>query len=202
MYVRYISHELRTPLNSAYLGKDDTIRQKINSWSNMPHSSNQYDWIDLHSITKLPSHPIPMTAGLKLVSDDLMSSNSDKDSDHCETLLDVQSACRTAVEILNDLLCFDKLESGILEVHKHDVPVIPFIADCVNMFASQAREAGVTIQNITNHVELLPEMEVNIDILAPPSAIIETDLLNEADIQCCQVHPEGRICDCVRFLHS
>jgi signal transduction histidine kinase/CheY-like chemotaxis protein len=66
-------------------------------------------------------------------------------SEHRETLLDVQTACRIAVEILNDLLCFDKLESGILELHKHEVPVNSFISDCVNMFGSQAREAGVTI---------------------------------------------------------
>ena len=77
--------------------------------------------------------------------DDLEDSSVERDSEHCETLLDVQSACRIAVEILNDLLCFDKLESGILELHKHDVPAITFIEDCVNMFASQAREAGVTI---------------------------------------------------------
>ena len=72
-------------------------------------------------------------------------STEDENSNHLETLLDVQSACKIAVEILNDLLCFDKLESGILELHKHDVAVTPFINDCVNMFVSQAREAGVSI---------------------------------------------------------
>jgi signal transduction histidine kinase/CheY-like chemotaxis protein len=120
---------------------------------------------------------IPITAGLKLVSDDLMASNSDKDSDHCETLMDVQSACRTAVEILNDLLCFDKLESGILEMHKHEVPVIPFIADCVNMFASQAREAGVTIKNTTSQGRLPPGMDANMSdsssISALPSVMMD-----------------------------
>ena len=53
------------------------------------------------------------------------------------------------MEILNDLLCFDKLESGILELHKHDVTVMPFIANCVNMFGSQAKEAGIAMSNIT-----------------------------------------------------
>jgi signal transduction histidine kinase len=175
MYVRYISHELRTPLNAAFLG-------------------------------------------LKLISDDLSTSVDDSDSDYRDTLLCIKSACRTAVEILNDLLCFDKLESGMLVVHKHDVSVIPFIADCVNMFASQAREAGVTIKNITNLVELLPVMEVNIidssSMLSPPSSTIETDLLNEDIVfmdkfkmdqvlrQCCQVHSEGGICDCVCLLYS
>jgi signal transduction histidine kinase/ActR/RegA family two-component response regulator len=84
------------------------------------------------------------------VCDDLEKSTDTKDVEHCDTLEDVKSACGIAVEILNDLLCFDKLESGILEMHKHDVPAVSFIADCVNMFASQAREAGVKIYNISN----------------------------------------------------
>jgi signal transduction histidine kinase len=135
----------------------------------------------------MPSHPIHPTSGLKLVCDALEASTDDKDLDHCETLLDVQSACRIAVEILNDLLCFDKLESGILEVHKHEVPVIPFIADCVNMFASQAREAGVTIKNVTSQVRLLPGMDMSMRLsdlhagstsVPPPlSPSAESDLL-------------------------
>jgi signal transduction histidine kinase len=84
------------------------------------------------------------------VCDDLEKSLDSKDAEHCDTLEDVKSACGIAVEILNDLLCFDKLESGILELHKHDVPVVSFIADCVNMFSSQAREAGVKLLNISN----------------------------------------------------
>ena len=83
--------------------------------------------------------------GLKLVSDVLKGSESARDLDHYETLMDVQSACGTAVEILNDLLCFDKLESGILELHKHQVSAISFVTDCVNMFAAQAREGGVNM---------------------------------------------------------
>jgi signal transduction histidine kinase/CheY-like chemotaxis protein len=79
-----------------------------------------------------------------------------ENSNHLETLLDVQSACKIAVEILNDLLCFDKLESGILELHKHDVAVAPFINDCVNMFVSQAREAGVSISITSEDPSLSP----------------------------------------------
>lgn len=85
------------------------------------------------------------TVGLKLLSDDLVRSKDIKDVERCDVLMDVQSACRTSVEILNDLLCFDKLESGILEMHPQDVKVKPFIADCIGMFNSQAKEAGVTM---------------------------------------------------------
>ena len=110
------------------------------------------------------------------------------DEDISETLLDVQSACRIAVEILNDLLCFDKLESGILELHKHEVPVIPFISDCVDMFASQAREGGVALSVISCCTDQTPstlsssgigEGEAEEDIAAVPkgtaSNVLESD---------------------------
>jgi Histidine kinase-, DNA gyrase B-, and HSP90-like ATPase len=90
---------------------------------------------------------------LKLLSDDLVRSTESKDIGRCEILLDVKSACRTAVEILNDLLCFDKLESGILELHKHEVPVYTFFSDCVDMFASQAKECGVELTVTSGEME-------------------------------------------------
>jgi signal transduction histidine kinase len=65
-------------------------------------------------------------------------------------MMEVQSACRTAVETLNDLLCFDKLESGILKLHKHEVPVIPFLDNCVKMLGTQAAEAQITITNTSS----------------------------------------------------
>ena len=89
--------------------------------------------------------------GLKLACEE-----SKQDEKSLEILLDVQSACKIAVEILNDLLCFDKLESGILELHKHDVEVTPFINDCVNMFVSQAKEAGVSISILSENPSSSP----------------------------------------------
>jgi signal transduction histidine kinase/CheY-like chemotaxis protein len=107
---------------------------------------------------------------LKLLSDDLARSQNAEDLERFETLLDVRSACRIAVEILNDLLCFDKLESGILELHKHEVPVIHFISSCVEMFSSQAREEGVAITNITNNWIPSSDVRLNMSELSMPPA--------------------------------
>lgn len=63
-----------------------------------------------------------------------------------ETLEDVELACSTAVNILNDLLSYEKMESGILELHKEPIVVLPFITDCVRIFSLQAREKGVTLK--------------------------------------------------------
>ena len=80
-----------------------------------------------------------------MLTDDLSQSSNPLDVDRRDILADVNVACRTTLDILNDLLCFDKMESGILVVHKHAVPVLSFITDCVGMFSAQAREGGVLI---------------------------------------------------------
>ena len=54
-----------------------------------------------------------------------------------------------AVDILNDLLCYEKLESGILELHKEYIVIQPFLRDCVSMFSVQARECNVTMNIVT-----------------------------------------------------
>ena len=92
---------------------------------------------------------------MKLLTDELKTSNNPKDIDRSNILADVNLACRTTLDILNDLLCFDKMESGILVVHKLEVPVLSFITDCLSMFSPQAREGGVNMlfTNFTNAVD-------------------------------------------------
>ena len=119
--------------------------------------------------------------GLKIICDDFDTKSNKIDAGQQETLLDVQSACRIAVEILNDLLCFDKLESGILELHKQDIAVTPFIASCVRMFASQAKEDGIAIVNTTEtSPDYLYPAELNSFIpldCTSPSSILENDVV-------------------------
>ncbi len=44
-----------------------------------------------------------------------------------------------------DLLSFEKLESGILELHRQDIPALQFISECIVLFNPQAREKGVSL---------------------------------------------------------
>jgi signal transduction histidine kinase/ActR/RegA family two-component response regulator len=93
---------------------------------------------------------------LKLLTDDLQQSDHPRDIDRRDILADVNVACGTTLDILNDLLCFDKMESGILVLHKHKVPLLSFISDCVSMFSAQAREGGVTISFVNGSNDDLP----------------------------------------------
>ena len=69
-----------------------------------------------------------------------------------ETLVETQSACGAALDILNELLLFDKLESGALVLNKQDVPVPELVEDSIKIFTVQAREKGVELL-ITNSDE-------------------------------------------------
>ena len=109
-----------------------------------------------------------------MLTDDNRSVNNSESEDRGDILADVSVACRTAVDILNDLLCFDKMESGILEVHKLDVPVISFLADSVGMFSAQAREGHVAISIITGANDALdPKHPTHLPLLEDDTVFID-----------------------------
>ena len=90
-----------------------------------------------------------------------------------ETLVETQSACGAALDILNELLLFDKLETGALVLHKQSVPVTELVEDSVRMFSAQAREKSIEL-SITNNDEtmLMPTVEGTSEV---PLALCDTD---------------------------
>ena len=75
----------------------------------------------------------------------MKASSDPKDADRYDTLRDVNLSCKAALDILNDLLCFDKLESGILQLHKEEISVLPFITASISLFTVQARENDISM---------------------------------------------------------
>ena len=69
-----------------------------------------------------------------------------------ETLVETQSACGAALDILNELLLFDKLETGALVLNKLKVPVPELVEDSIKMFSVQTREKSIELV-ITNNDE-------------------------------------------------
>eukprot|EP00607_Mallomonas_marina_P003979 CAMPEP_0182437352 /NCGR_PEP_ID=MMETSP1167-20130531/84989_1 /TAXON_ID=2988 /ORGANISM="Mallomonas Sp, Strain CCMP3275" /LENGTH=487 /DNA_ID=CAMNT_0024630241 /DNA_START=924 /DNA_END=2387 /DNA_ORIENTATION=- len=75
--------------------------------------------------------------------------------DQLETLGDIRCSCDIAVNVLNELLTFDKLEAGTLMVEKVDIPFMKFVQETVQPFQIQARKKEITlsVQNVCkNHV--------------------------------------------------
>ena len=68
-----------------------------------------------------------------------------RDVEHYDTLCDVNMSCTAAVSILNDLLCYEKLESGRMELHKETVSIEVFLNNSLSLFSAQSLECGVPI---------------------------------------------------------
>jgi hypothetical protein len=47
-----------------------------------------------------------------------------------ETLHDVEDSCTTAVDILNDILLYDTIEDGRMELDKGDISALALITKC------------------------------------------------------------------------
>ena len=60
-------------------------------------------------------------------------------------LCDVKTACDSAIEILNDLLQVEKMQSGILTLNAESVPVLTFVQECMTMFKGQALDKEITM---------------------------------------------------------
>eukprot|EP01041_Mallomonas_annulata_P005541 gene5541-11163_t len=61
------------------------------------------------------------------------------------TLKETQASCDVAVEILNDLLAYEKLEAGIMTLEAKEIPIWPFIKEVLQPFALSAIESSVLL---------------------------------------------------------
>ena len=99
-----------------------------------------------------------------------------------ETLVETQSACGAALDILNELLLFDKLESGALVLNKLNVPVPELVEDSIKMFSVQTREKSIELV-ISNNDESMLALTAPITINSmsirsgAPSYLVNTSLL-------------------------
>eukprot|EP01041_Mallomonas_annulata_P012194 gene12194-25617_t len=65
-----------------------------------------------------------------------------------QAFFETQEACEIAVEILNDLLAYEKLEAGIMTLEKKHIHIWPFIRETLRPFSIQAVHSGVLLQCI------------------------------------------------------
>ena len=68
--------------------------------------------------------------------------------------METSSACRTAVDILNDLLLFDKIENSMLIANKSVANVAELLYDSVKMFSVQMKEKKIEL-TVTNGDDLV-----------------------------------------------
>ncbi|RYH28640.1 HAMP domain-containing histidine kinase [archaeon] len=85
--------------------------------------------------------------GLRLLDQELNTVNENRD----ETLLhdlvsDIDSSCAIAVDMLNDLLLYEKIEGGLVSLETTDVPVWDSMKEVLKVFRIQAKSLQIQLE--------------------------------------------------------
>ena len=92
--------------------------------------------------------------GLKLLHEEMKARSNNKDS--LTTIEDIQQSVQVALGILNELLLFDKVESGILHLDKEKIlSIFDYIQDVISPFRVQVHYSPFTSININFTCSLL-----------------------------------------------
>jgi signal transduction histidine kinase len=113
-YVRWLSHELRTPLNTTYLGISllkDALDQKSTKTAATGAHTNED------------------------------ADTDDADAEDRQILAAMKTACESAVGIVDNLIAFDKMQSGGLHLHRRPVNLREMLYDSAEASTVDARQA-------------------------------------------------------------
>lgn len=153
IFVRYVSHEIRTPLNVAILGlkylEDELLALPLSTMSvdsrvSSPLGSSS-DTSTGQSGEDRVNHSFEV-AILKREDSAILMAPSSFDSDTVRDVVDdVKASCAMAVEILNDLLLYEKIDDGIFSLAKSYVNLNNVIREAEKLFCMQAKGAGIEL---------------------------------------------------------
>eukprot|EP00602_Paraphysomonas_sp_CaronLab_P013657 CAMPEP_0185041066 /NCGR_PEP_ID=MMETSP1103-20130426/39882_1 /TAXON_ID=36769 /ORGANISM="Paraphysomonas bandaiensis, Strain Caron Lab Isolate" /LENGTH=531 /DNA_ID=CAMNT_0027580641 /DNA_START=410 /DNA_END=2002 /DNA_ORIENTATION=+ len=101
--------------------------------------------------------------GLQLLTE-RVSQSSAVAVDGLELCNDLQSACSVAIEMLNDLLLFDKIEEGNVMLERKTVEILQLLNTAVSMFSVQAQACGVNLVCPHQHDPVLRNVGIHVDV--------------------------------------
>eukprot|EP01041_Mallomonas_annulata_P008835 gene8835-18301_t len=117
-----------------------------------------YDFEQLSSSSKLPTTNNP-------------------NPEEQDTLKDIMISCNIAIETLNDMLTFDKLEGGSLKLELNVINIIQILENTINPFMIQARQLGINLLLLPN-IKMRNEFSntcIKADITVSLQKIIRSD---------------------------
>mmetsp|Transcript_29697 Transcript_29697/g.40799 ORF Transcript_29697/g.40799 Transcript_29697/m.40799 type:complete len:917 (+) Transcript_29697:64-2814(+) len=141
-FVRFISHEIRTPLNTVCLGLK-VLQDEANATV---------------AESVLEAEPAAVTARLELeVAHEVNAEDSDwivsADSMLLEEVVnwigfmkDIEESANNAVEVLNELMSYDKIEMKTMQIEKEPVAIWDLLASSIKPFYIQAKERGLQLK--------------------------------------------------------
>jgi signal transduction histidine kinase len=121
-FVKYVSHEVRTPLNTVYMGLQLCIKslQQRQQQQQQQQGSCLQEEIEENAMRRV-TH----------------SESATGDDEVMLLLVDINASCYIAINVLNELLLYDKMEDGNMQLEKTRVLVKEFLARCIHPFGVQ-----------------------------------------------------------------
>jgi signal transduction histidine kinase len=148
--MRYISHEIRTPLNTAFMGiklieesgetLKRSIKEAISSLKSIAQKVN-----DLAESFKENDSFVSLLESNKAVVLKLSSCCNEVES-VLETASLIKGSCTVALETLNDMLTFDKIDENKLVLELEPVNPYKLVSEVMKPFQINAKDAGVSLR--------------------------------------------------------
>lgn len=139
-YVRFISHEVRTPLNSVCMGL-----QLVRDEAQRLTKAHTRDTNDTAEESKPTDEMAPCVSTEQLQS---------KLTDMLDLSEDIFNSAHSAVDVLNDLLNYDKVESGTMVLELTVLDIWTLIERTTSEFSQQAK--AKSIEYVLDFSSLLP----------------------------------------------
>ena len=139
-FVRFVSHEVRTPLNTVCMGltlmQDDftkVLRRGVNENEKQVNGKNESDCQIVSSTSAPPTHLDVSAVSKERIQDWMDISNQ------------VFRNADAAVGVLSDLLNYDKIQMGTLNLELSLIPIVDALKSAVAEFTIAACESKVKL---------------------------------------------------------
>ncbi|CAB9511692.1 Hybrid signal transduction histidine kinase K [Seminavis robusta] len=147
-FVRFVSHEIRTPLNTVCMGLE-LLRSELDAQMDATEEEREKPPDNLKEVTSAA------------VNDGGSSSLRDTLKYMMDLTGDILDNSESAVAILNDLLNYDKIETGSFQLEVGIVPIWELVRKSVSAFDIQARKRNVALNFTLEQHEVIQNNDNN-----------------------------------------
>eukprot|EP01035_Chromulina_nebulosa_P028391 gene28391-37478_t len=151
LFVRFISHEIRTPLNTVCLGlrllKDEATATAgtVGKGRATNSEANVFDLEEGLGAGENESSSLLPAPTLALVKPNPVVLEKKKLLGWVDIIKDIEESSHNAVEVLNELMSYDKIEMKTLKIEMELVPMWAFVNATIKPFYVQAKEKCIKL---------------------------------------------------------
>ena len=213
-FMRFVSHEVRTPLNSVCMGlkllqeevalmfgKDEGDHTEVNLPPFLPEAIIFDPTLDGGSNFKYEYCPL-LLAGKQDKS--IVHARRDKANDIFQLSQQVLSSASNAVDVLNELLNYDKIETGQLQLEKTIISIWSLIENVVEEFKLPYKAKNINFELDFGSIVDLEQSQHNDNHGAPTarSSSSISDMISNELRECRVVGDSMKITQVLRNLLS